>query len=165
MTALRSECWANMDLDRIRQLIELSKDSRAAEITLETPEGRLRVRRGPKGLGPPTPAAAGIAAQPVTAAAAAASALSEAQAEGMMVKSPYVGIFRRAPGAGKPPFVEVGERVEVGRSIAIVETLSVPNEITAPVGGIVSQVLVEDGKPVEYGQDLMLIVPAPLEEP
>ncbi len=152
-----------MDLERIRQLIELSKGSRAAEIALETAEGRIRVRRRARPGSVPPAVVEGVAAGAGLAPEARGPALLEAQAEGTMVKSGYVGVFRRGPGVGKPAFVEVGQRVEAGHIIAVVETLDVPNEIASPVAGEVRQVVVEDGAPVEYGQDLVLIAPLPPE--
>jgi len=146
-----------MDIERIREIIELSKASRAAEIAVETAAGKIRVRRFPRGVeAPPTgeePQARGVVGAP-----------HEVRPEGTLVKSPYVGVFRRGLRAGERPLAEVGQEVKPGQLVAVIETLNVPNEVAAPCAGSVKEFLVEEGVPVQYGEALMVLSPRKPEE-
>jgi len=84
----------------------------------------------------------------------------EAEPRRTAVVSPIVGTFYRAPEPGAPPFVEVGDEVEPGQVVGIVEAMKLMNHITAELAGTVAQVLVGDREPVEYGQPLIVLVPA-----
>src|SRR5258708_2754382 len=99
-----------------------------------------------------------MAAAPATAAAASAAAReAPAEPEGHVVKSPMVGTFYRSSAPGAKPFVEIGQSVNAGHTLCIIEAMKLLNEIEADQGGVIKSVLVENGQPVEYGQPLFLI--------
>jgi acetyl-CoA carboxylase biotin carboxyl carrier protein len=101
----------------------------------------------------PAPAPAGAPSPPAPDAGAVAPG------EGTVVESPSVGLFWRAPSPGASPFIEVGGRVVAGDTVAIVEVMKLMNHVTAPVAGVVTSILVDDGATVEYGQPLITIEP------
>lgn len=154
-----------MDLRKLKTLIDLVAESDIAE--LEVTEGESKVRIVKSGGLPqnqvvmmpsqvPThyaPAAAPVAA-PVAAPAAAPAA---AEPTGHVVKSPMVGTFYRASAPGNPPFVEVGATVKEGDTLCIIEAMKLLNEIDADKSGTITQILVENGQPVEFGQPLFVI--------
>ncbi|MFQ6133761.1 MAG: acetyl-CoA carboxylase biotin carboxyl carrier protein [Armatimonadota bacterium] len=150
-----------MDTERIREIIELSKASRAAEIAVETPTGKVRVRRFARGVEALPPQPAGPAPEE---AAALAAVPHEVRPEGTLLKAPYVGVFHRGARAGEPALVEVGQEVTAGQVLAVIETLNVPNEVTAPTAGWVGEFLVEEGTEVQYGEALMVLSPSQPEE-
>jgi acetyl-CoA carboxylase biotin carboxyl carrier protein len=84
---------------------------------------------------------------------------AEAPSNGTVIESPSVGLFWRAPAPGAAPFVEVGDRVSDGDTVAIVEVMKLMNHVASPVSGVVSSILVENGGPVEYGQPLVVVDP------
>jgi len=148
-----------MDLRKLKSLIELVETSGIGELEIQEGEERVRITRA-AGQGPASAAlgvvhAAGTvgAAPPVTVDTA-----SPAEPEGHFVKSPMVGTFYRAASPGSKPFVEVGDSVQVGDTLCIIEAMKLMNEIEADKAGIVKQVLAENGQPVEYGQPLVVIV-------
>jgi acetyl-CoA carboxylase biotin carboxyl carrier protein len=150
-----------MDLRKLKTLIELVESSGIAELEIEEGEERVRITRtvasGPASTAAPAPVTA------VTAPAAApAPALAEVPAtpvepEGHLVKSPMVGTFYRAASPGTKPFVEAGDSVQVGDTLCIIEAMKLMNEIESDKAGVVKQVLVENGQPVEFGQPLVVI--------
>jgi acetyl-CoA carboxylase biotin carboxyl carrier protein len=155
-----------MDLRKLKTLIDLVAESDIAE--LEVTEGESKVRIVKSGgvaqnqvMMMPTqapthyaPAAAPVAA-PVAAPAAAAPAAAEMS--GHVVKSPMVGTFYRASAPGNPAFVEVGATVKEGDTLCIIEAMKLLNEIDADKSGTITQILVENGQPVEFGQPLFVI--------
>jgi len=99
-----------------------------------------------------------LTAAPAAAAAALAAAPEvPAEPEGHVVKSPMVGTFYRSSAPGAKPFVEIGQTVNAGDTLCIIEAMKLLNEIEADQGGVIKSVLVENGQPVEYGQPLFLI--------
>jgi len=160
-----------VDLAEIRKLIQLVKRTGIGE--LEVSEGGRTVRIAANAHGPayaaPAPAAAPAppASQPAPAAAAPAQAPPAgstpvpAAPEQRYVKvvSPMVGTFYRAPAPDADSYVEVGDSVDVGQTVCIIEAMKLMNEIEAEVRGRVAQISVENGQPVEYGQTLFLIDP------
>jgi acetyl-CoA carboxylase biotin carboxyl carrier protein len=80
-------------------------------------------------------------------------------ASGTQIESPSVGLFWRSPSPGAPPFVEVGGRVATGDTVAIVEVMKLMNHVAAPVDGVVTAILVENGAPVEFGQPIVVVDP------
>ncbi len=158
-----------MDLRKLKTLIELVESSGIAELEIQEGEERVRITRSPApgAVG----AAAGaaphpiqMAAVPLSATPASAPALAEAPApaapaepEGHVVKSPMVGTFYRAASPGAKPFVEVGDTVQVGDPLCIIEAMKLMNEIEADQAGVVKLLLVENGQPVEFGQPLVVI--------
>ena len=143
------------DIDEalIRKLAKLLKETGLTEIEFETDDARIRVNAGSS--------APIIAATPVAAAApAAAAALSPAGADAPAagsVSSPMVGTAYLAPEPNAAAFVKVGDRVAKGQTILIIEAMKVMNPIPAPHAGTVTQILVQDGQPVEFGEPLMVI--------
>lgn len=138
-----------IDIDKIRKLVELMQQSYLTEITIRTDEGRITIKRD----------WAALASVTAPADAQAEAASEEAEAQPLMITSPWVGTFHRSTAPGGQPLVEVGDVVEEGQVVCIVESLRVQNEVHAPARGIISQILVEDGQSVEYGQPLMVIEP------
>jgi len=150
-----------MDLRKLKTLIELVESSGIAELEIQEGEERVRITRAPAGGGVAAPAAA-VPPPVQVAAAAAPPAAAEAPAapeepEGHVVRSPMVGTFYRASSPGAKPFVEVGDSVQVGDTLCIIEAMKLMNEIEADKAGVVKQLLAENGQPVEFGQPLVVI--------
>ena len=143
-----------MDLRKLKKLIDLVEESGIAEIEVTEGEEKVRITRTTAAAAPIYAAPAPAAAAPVAAAPAAAPAardLSNAQ------KSPMVGTFYRAPGPNAAAFVEVGQQVKAGDTLCIIEAMKLMNEIEAEKSGVVKEILVENGTPVEYGEPLFII--------
>jgi acetyl-CoA carboxylase biotin carboxyl carrier protein len=148
-----------MDLRKLKTLIELVESSGIAELEIAEGEERVRITRS---LPPPSalPAQAGSpAAAPGVQPSVAAEAPPPAAAasEGHVVKSPMVGTFYRSASPGAKPFVEIGDEVQVGDPLCIIEAMKLMNEIEADQAGVVKAILIENGQPVEYGQALVVI--------
>ena len=153
-----------MDLRKLKTLIELVESSGIAELEIQEGEERVRITRAlPAGAAPSVvPVAVASAPIHVPAVAAPAAAAPEPAApppepEGHLVRSPMVGTFYRASSPGAKPFVEVGDSVQVGDTLCIIEAMKLMNEIEADQAGVVKQVLAENGQPVEFGQPLVVI--------
>ncbi len=155
-----------MDIRKVKKLIELLEESNVNEIEIKEGEESVRISRGAVATAVAAPAPAPAIAQPVaapaapapTAPASSAPAASEAPAlSGDSVKSPMVGTFYKSPAPGEPAFIAVGQEVKKGEVVCIVEAMKMMNQIESPVSGIVKEILVEDGQPVEFDQDLILI--------
>jgi len=159
-----------MSNDEIKELIKLVVDSGIAELELQRGDNRVRIRRSlgtmqdvtipstmtghsfnstsdSVGQTMPVPSSPGIAAAPPTAA------------NEVIVKSPIVGTFYEAPKPGDPPFVKVGDFVETGQVLCIIESMKLMNEIEAEVSGTIVAKLMENGRAVEYGEALFAIRP------
>jgi acetyl-CoA carboxylase biotin carboxyl carrier protein len=151
-----------MDLRKLKTLIELVESSGIAELEISEGEERVRITRS---LPPGTPSATAQGAQmiaPAAAALASSQATSgalapQAESEGHVVKSPMVGTFYRSASPGAKPFVEIGDEVQVGDPLCIIEAMKLMNEIEADRTGVVKAILIENGQPVEYGQALVVI--------
>ena len=136
----------------VRKLAALLNETGLTEIEYEAGEQRIRVTRG----GTTTLAVApAVAAAPVAAAPAAAS-VSDGPPPGA-VMSPMVGTAYAASEPGTAPFVKVGDKVSKGQTLLIIEAMKVMNPIPAPHGGTVQDILFGDGRPVEYGEVLMVV--------
>ena len=150
-----------MDLRKLKTLIDLVQQSGIAELEITEGEEKVRISRGVSGTAHvvPQPGAAYAPALQPAAAAAVSSAESAppAEQEGHVVKAPMVGTFYRASTPGGKPFVEIGQAVKAGETICIIEAMKLLNEIEADRDGVIKEVLVENGQPVEYGQPLFLI--------
>jgi len=142
-----------IDADTIRKLADLMTETGLAEIELAEGERRVRVSRAAvaAAFAASVPAAVDVIAAP--AAPAAASLAGHPGA----VTSPMVGTAYLQPEPGAPRFVDVGDSVRVGDTLLIIEAMKVMNPIKAPKAGIVTQLLVSDGQPVEYGEPMMII--------
>jgi acetyl-CoA carboxylase biotin carboxyl carrier protein len=160
-----------MNQKEIRELIEFLKEQDISEFELERGDVKIRVKRGvsapqlivpamvpqistsaPHAAAPPTPTA------PATAAPAA-EPVADDTANAHIVKSPIVGTFYECPSPGAPPFVKLGDSVSVGQVLCIVEAMKLMNEIESDVSGTIVKRFVENGQPVEYGQQLFAVKP------
>jgi acetyl-CoA carboxylase biotin carboxyl carrier protein len=152
-----------MDAQEIRALIEIFERSSLSELTLERGGARLILKR--EGARTTASVVAPSRGQPLSQSATSSPSSSSSPApadasfNGYVVTSPLVGTFYRRPALTEEPYVEVGDRVEKGDTVCIIEAMKVMNEIKAEQAGIVEKILVEDSKPVEYGQPLMVIQP------
>lgn len=151
-----------MDLRKLKTLIDLVEGSGIAELEISEGEERVRITRtvaSAQTVYAPAPQPQIIAAMPAMAASAsvAAEPAQPAAPEGHIVKSPMVGTFYRSASPGAKPFIEVGQSVNDGETLCIIEAMKLLNEIEADKGGIIKAVLVENGQPVEFGQPLFVI--------
>ncbi len=148
-----------MDLRKLKTLIELVESSGIAELEISEGEERVRITR--TGIAPAQPVYAPQPQATVTASASQAATPVEApppaEPEGHVVKSPMVGSFYRSPSPGAKAFVEVGQSVNAGDTLCIIEAMKLLNEIETDQGGIVKAILVENGQAVEFGQPLFII--------
>ncbi|MGQ9699654.1 MAG: acetyl-CoA carboxylase biotin carboxyl carrier protein [Candidatus Bipolaricaulaceae bacterium] len=128
-----------MDLETIKKLCALMREEELVELTVEEEGRRITLRR----LEPRAPV----------------REVSKPKEEGFLVRSPVVGTFWARPAPGEPPFVNVGDLVQPGQVLCIVEAMKVMNEVRAERPGVVEEVLVEEGEAVEYGQPLFRLRP------
>lgn len=165
------------ELKELRELVEFLKANEIAEFDMERSDLKVRIKftgeavpatagldmtqlaRLINAQGGAPAAAAPVAAAPVAAPAAAPVAPVDPDAGMQIVKSPIVGTFYDAPSPGASPFVKVGDKVEVGTVLCIVEAMKLMNEIESDVAGEVTRILPAAGQPVEYGQPLFAIKP------
>ena len=140
----------------------MAAEEGVAELEVQRGENRVRIRRyvsaSPEvAIVAPPPAAA----PPAPAAAFVSPEKSEGAADSnlVLVKSPIVGTFYESPSPGAPPFVRVGERIQPGKVLCIIESMKLMNEIEAETAGILESKLVQNGQPVEYGEALFAIRP------
>jgi acetyl-CoA carboxylase biotin carboxyl carrier protein len=152
-----------MDLRKLKTLIELVENSGIAELEIEEGEERVRITRAvPAGAQPvlmAAPAPVQVQVPGMSAAPGAAPAAPEPSPEpvGHLVKSPMVGTFYRSSSPGSKPFVEIGDTVAVGDPLCIIEAMKLMNEIESDQAGVVREILVENGQPVEFGQPLVRV--------
>ncbi|NBD11551.1 MULTISPECIES: acetyl-CoA carboxylase biotin carboxyl carrier protein [Corallococcus] len=176
----RDSGTTSLDVEALRQIVEILEASDVTRLVWTRGPEKLYIRRGhapettivhhtaPSGPGvtvsPPVEYAAPVAqrAVPAVASAAPAAAQAEKPAEkpGHLVTSPFVGTFYRTPAPDQPAFVDVGTVVRKGQVLCIVEAMKLMNEIESEVSGKIAEVLVENGRPVEFGQALFRIEPA-----
>lgn len=146
-----------MDLRKLKTLIDLVSESNVSELEITEAEGKVRIVKS----APVAMSAVAMPAPVMTVATpapvAAPVAVVPAEPTGHVVKSPMVGTLYRSASPGAKPFVEVGQTVKVGETVCIVEAMKILNEIEADQAGTVTQILVENGQAVEYGQPLFVI--------
>ena len=156
-----------MELKDIKAIIDLMKKNSITEFELEEKDSKLRLKRGGNGGGLPVAASDDAVPMmpipaplpmmaPVAPAPVAASPVNTGEVD---IKSPMIGTFYRSPSPEAAPYVEVGTEVSPDTVVCIIEAMKVMNEIKAEVKGIVTQTLVENGKPVEFGQPLFKVRP------
>jgi acetyl-CoA carboxylase biotin carboxyl carrier protein len=149
-----------MDLRKLKTLIDLVAESDIAELEVTEGESKVRIVKSsapqhqmvmmqPQSM--PQQAAA------APAPAVVAAPVVPAEPEGHVVKSPMVGTFYRSAAPGSPAFVEIGSSVKEGDTLCIIEAMKLLNEIDAEITGVVKQILVENGQPVEFGQPLFIV--------
>ncbi len=148
-----------MDLRKLKKLIDLVEGSGIAELEITEGEEKVRISRNNSANAPVSASMTPVApAAPVVAGAAPLAAEpATPQAEGHVLKSPMVGTYYRAPTPGAKAFVEVGQTVNEGDTVCIIEAMKLLNEIEADRSGVIKAILVENGQPVEYGHALMVI--------
>ncbi len=146
-----------MDIRKIKKLIELLETSGIAEIEIKEGEESVRISRAAPSSGQIAHTSPPVAVAPATVPAPPAGSADENIPEGHRVTSPMVGTFYRAPSPGAKPFVEVGQSVGEGDTLCIIEAMKMLNQIEADRAGIILDILVEDGQPVEYGEPLFVI--------
>ena len=148
-----------MDLRKLKTLIDLVSESNVSELEITEAEGKVRiVKSAPVGTLPMVAAApAAVVAAPAAVVAAPVVAAEPEAVKGHVVKSPMVGTFYRSASPGAKAFVEVGSQIKEGEPICIVEAMKIMNEIESDKTGVVTQILVENGHAVEYGQPLFVI--------
>ncbi len=156
-----------MDIRKVKKLIELLDESGISEIEITEGEESVRITRNAPSVTAPVPAyvapafaapapEAAPAAPPATAAAAAAPAAAD-DSDGYAVTAPMVGTFYAASSPGSPPFVQVGDHVNEGDTLCIVEAMKMMNQIESDVSGTIKSIRSQNGEPVEYGQTLFVI--------
>ncbi len=164
-----------MTVDEIRELIQLASETGIAELEVQRGDNRVRIRRAsalapqeivlaPQTYAPP-PAQAAAGAQPAPVPIPAIESTREKEKERetvndpnlVLVKSPIVGTFYEGPSPGAPPFVRIGERIQPGKVLCIIESMKLMNEIESETSGVVESKLVMNGQPVEYGEALFAI--------
>ncbi|MEN4920297.1 acetyl-CoA carboxylase biotin carboxyl carrier protein [Achromobacter spanius] len=150
-----------MDLRKLKTLIDLVAESGIAELEITEGEGKVRIVKFSQTLQPVAyhQPEAGVPAAPVAQAAPAAAPAAPAAPviQGHVVKAPMVGTFYRSPNPGAAPFIDVGATVKEGDPLCIIEAMKLLNEIEADKAGVIKEILVENGEPVEYGQPLFVI--------
>jgi acetyl-CoA carboxylase biotin carboxyl carrier protein len=148
-----------MDIRKVKKLIELLDESGIAEIEITEGEESVRISRyGPGVVAAPAPmpVAAAPAAAPAAAAPVAAIA-AEPEEDGYEVTAPMVGTFYAASSPGAAPYVQVGDRINEGDTLCIIEAMKMMNQIEADVSGVVKSIRLQNGEPVEYGQTMVVI--------
>lgn len=153
-----------MDLRKLKTLIDLVAESGISELEVTEENDKVRIVNKPQAVAvaapvtvaTPAPVAAQVAA-PAAPAAATPTPAPEPVSEGKTVTSPMVGTFYRAPNPGAEPFVKVGDHVEVGQTLCIIEAMKLLNEIEAEYSGTVKEICVGNAQPVEFGQPLFII--------
>jgi acetyl-CoA carboxylase biotin carboxyl carrier protein len=162
------------DLNEIQELLDVLIKREITEFEMEKGGAKIRVRRGaahsePPALAPyaensflpPPPPPARVHLEPHAAGAATGEAAGLESTEGLfIIKSPIVGTFFAAPAPNAPPFVQVGDNVQVGQVLCIIEAMKLMNEIESEAAGEIVRVYVENGQPVEYSQSLFAIRPS-----
>lgn len=143
------------DPDAIRALAALLKETGLTEIEVAEKEGRIRVARQPVQPVPVASLAAAPAPAPLPAVSPAET--EDAANHPGAIKSPMVGVVYLAPDPGAAPFVALGQDVEAGQTLLLVEAMKTFNQIKAPRAGRLSRILVRSGTPVEYGEPLMIL--------
>jgi acetyl-CoA carboxylase biotin carboxyl carrier protein len=154
-----------MDLRKLKKLIDLVEGSGIAELEITEGEEKVRISRTGSPQAPFNATVTPAVTQPAAATPAPAPAAllpvngepGASQSGGHVLKSPMVGTFYRAPTPGAKAFVEVGQSVNEGDAVCIIEAMKLLNEIEADRSGVIKAILVENGQPVEYGHALMVI--------
>jgi acetyl-CoA carboxylase biotin carboxyl carrier protein len=155
-----------MDLRKLKKLIDLVEESGIAELEITEGEEKVRISRNHSPGSPvnamvtpvvAVPAAPAVSTAPAAPAQPGGESAVPPPADGHVLKSPMVGTYYRSPSPGAKPFVEVGQTVNEGDTVCIIEAMKLLNEIEADRAGVIKAILVENGQPVEYGHPLMVI--------
>ncbi|MFZ2628377.1 MAG: acetyl-CoA carboxylase biotin carboxyl carrier protein [Rugosibacter sp.] len=151
-----------MDLRKLKTLIDLVQNSGISELEISEGDEKIRIAKHLPGaqtalVNLPAPSVSGVAAAVAPAPTIPAPSIAPAEIAGHEVKAPMVGTFYRASAPGAAPFIEVGQAVQLGQTLCVIEAMKLMNEIEAEVSGTVSAILVENGQPVEFGQPMFVI--------
>ena len=156
-----------MDFKQIQDLIKMINKSNIGELTIEEKEFKITIKQKKDNVISVSPAPAPVKMMPaiqhqtVPSLPPAEKTVSEVRDENLVtIKSPMIGTFYRKPSPDKPLFVEVGDDVQIGKVVCIIEAMKLFNEIESEVAGKVVKILVEDATPVEYDQPLFLVDPS-----
>lgn len=158
-----------LDLKQIKQIVALMAENDLSYFRFENQGSKIELRRGsdletvqkllkhlPAQAALPAPAAVSLpaAAAPLAAPAAVAAPVADTAPAGPTINSPMVGTFYRSAAPGEQAFINIGDSVDENTTVCIIEAMKVMNEIKAEMRGTIARILVEDGKPVQYGQPL-----------
>jgi len=146
-----------MDIRKIKKLIELVEESGITELEISEGEESVRISRAALASAPVHTVINTPAVAPAPTAEGAPAPAAAVVETGHIVRSPMVGTFYRASSPETPSFVEVGQQVNVGDTLCIVEAMKMMNQIEADKSGVIKEVLVEDGAPVEFDEPLFVI--------
>jgi len=152
-----------MDIRKVKKLIELLEESGIAEIEIKEGEESVRISRGISNAAQSQIVMQPISAPPAPIASTTIDTQPAAQDDssdvhnGHSVDSPMVGTFYEAPAPGQAPFAEVGQSVNVGDTLCIIEAMKMLNQIESDKSGVIKAKLVDNGQPVEFGQSLFII--------
>ena len=147
-----------MDIRKVKKLIELLDESGIAEIEITEGEESVRISRYSQNAPAPVAVAAPVAAAPVAAAPVAAAVVqADPEEDGFEVTAPMVGTFYAASSPGAASYVQVGDRVNEGDTLCIIEAMKMMNQIDADVSGVVKSIRLQNGEPVEFGQTMIVI--------
>ena len=159
-----------MDIKEVQNLIKFVAKSGVSEVKIENKDFKLTIKNKPEYVSAPVAAPVAVAAAPVatpiaavaqetTAPASAPAPEKEDDSKYVTIKAPIIGTFYRKPAPDKPPFVEVGDTVNVGDVVCIIEAMKLFNEIESEISGKIVKILVDDATPVEFDQPLFLVEP------
>jgi acetyl-CoA carboxylase biotin carboxyl carrier protein len=145
-----------MDIRKIKKLIEMLQESDLMEIEVKEGEESVRIMRGGQSLSGANQTLVSSGSNNISLDSTPAT-LKAPEESGSSIKSPIVGTFYRKPAPDKPSFVEIGDRVEAGDVVCIIEAMKMMNEIKSEFTGTVAAIKVEDGEPVEFDQQLIIV--------
>ncbi len=152
-----------MNLKEIREIVKMLSGTDIAEFVLENEGVKLSLRKkdvfAPKFVAQPSPAPAPAAVAPAEMPIVPAALAHAASDNTVTIVAPMVGTFYRAPSPDAPPYVNIGDEVEVGQPLCIIEAMKLMNEIESEVEGKIVRIMAENAQPVEYGQPLFIIEP------
>ena len=156
-----------MDLRKLKTLVDLVAESGISELEITEAEGRVRIVKAPPAPAPQVAQTPSLAQPPAAAANGAVGAgipgiatspeIAKPARRGNVVKSPMVGTLYRAPNPESDPFVEIGSQVKIGDTLCIIEAMKLMNEIESEFAGTITEILIENGQPIEYGQPLFVV--------
>ena len=155
-----------MELKDIKAIIDLMKKNSITEFELEQQDSKIRLKRGLNGVTPVMQQDDSASAIPVSMPSTVSAPIAQMPAQQpaatgeIEIKSPMIGTFYRAPSPESPNYADIGTEVNPETVVSIIEAMKVMNEIKAEVKGVITQVLVESGKPVEFGQPLFKVRPS-----
>jgi acetyl-CoA carboxylase biotin carboxyl carrier protein len=157
-----------MDPKDLKRILDALREAEVVDFTLETPEYKIQVKRGGNDVvqyvtSAPAPVAAPVVAVPTVTSITTSTPtptpepVAPAIPKGNTIKAPIVGTFYRSSSPDAPSYVEVGDRVEAGKVVCIIEAMKLMNEIESEYSGVIREILITNGQPVEYGQPLFVI--------